>query len=345
MVKMSRLSVLTLFFSLFLLLIPTAVMFAEEACCLPDCECTNLEPQDCIDQGGTPLGTGTECSFSYGACCIEEGVCEQMDSVCCVENGFSFYASYSCTEFTCDSTCEYRRFEINRLADYNGDGPINVGDLSYLMTLINSGEKPYFLPIFDANGDCYVERSDLIRLHDWCMTGWEFLEPAECTCIDPVWYGDSCNYQSPGDVDNDGDIDLADATYLTAWLYAGGPEPPVLANADPNGSCCTDSTDIVYISEYLFQGGPAPVECTCVDIELCPGTCCVEPGGDANGDGATDVGDAVYIINYAFKGGPAPGCLSEGDANNDGSVDVGDAVYIINYAFKGGPTPVCGSID
>ena len=33
----------------------------DQACCLPDAQCTLLTPNECTALGGTPLGTGTDC--------------------------------------------------------------------------------------------------------------------------------------------------------------------------------------------------------------------------------------------------------------------------------------------
>jgi hypothetical protein len=102
--------------------------------------------------------------------------------------------------------------------------------------------------------------------------GW-FYEGDGTTCTpNPC---DSCDYQNPGDVDNDGAMNVADVTYLISFLYLGGPAPPVMANADPNGDCCIDYRDVLYLIEFLFLNGPAPVNCTCVDPPVCipaPGT-------------------------------------------------------------------------
>ncbi|MDH4035842.1 MAG: dockerin type I repeat-containing protein, partial [candidate division Zixibacteria bacterium] len=80
---------------------------------------------------------------------------------------------------------------------------------------------------------------------------------------------DSCDYQNPGDVNDDGFWNISDLTYLISFLYISGPAPPVLANADVNGDCCIGYDDIIYLIEYLFNGGPAPVNCTCVDPPIC----------------------------------------------------------------------------
>ncbi|HWR83522.1 MAG TPA: LamG-like jellyroll fold domain-containing protein [Candidatus Deferrimicrobium sp.] len=53
-----------------------------EACCLPD-GCQMLTPQSCIAAGGTPMGSGTQCTTPE-ACCFRGGGCAVMDPLCCV---------------------------------------------------------------------------------------------------------------------------------------------------------------------------------------------------------------------------------------------------------------------
>jgi len=65
---------------------------------------------------------------------------------------------------------------------------------------------------------------------------------------------------SRGDVDNDGSINVGDPTYLSDYLYFGGPEPfpsPLLGDADCSGS--VNVVDINYLTDYLFFDGPPPV--------------------------------------------------------------------------------------
>jgi len=42
-------------------------------------------------------------------------------------------------------------------------------------------------------------------------------------------------------------------------MFAAGPPPPQMNNADVDGSCSIDVTDITYFVNYLFVSGPAPV--------------------------------------------------------------------------------------
>jgi len=65
-----------------------------------------------------------------------------------------------------------------------------------------------------------------------------------------------------GDVDLDGNVTVADLTYLVNYLFKGG-EPPLLecmGNVDGiTGSYPIDVADLTYFVNYLFKGGPALV--------------------------------------------------------------------------------------
>ncbi|PKK82161.1 MAG: hypothetical protein CVT49_15185 [candidate division Zixibacteria bacterium HGW-Zixibacteria-1] len=78
-------------------------------------------------------------------------------------------------------------------------------------------------------------------------------------------YDDDCNYccNVPGDVNNDDDVNILDASYLTDYLYKGGSAPPCPDEADSNGNCAINILDVTYLINYLYKGGPPPV-CGCV---------------------------------------------------------------------------------
>lgn len=60
-----------------------------------------------------------------------------------------------------------------------------------------------------------------------------------------------------GDVGNDGiGPDISDLSYLIAFLYLGGPPPPVSAKADVDGSLGVDIGDISALISYLYLAGP-----------------------------------------------------------------------------------------
>ena len=68
-----------------------------------------------------------------------------------------------------------------------------------------------------------------------------------------------------GDANADGEIDIADATFLLQYLFAGGSFPPCLDAADSNDDGKLDLSDSIFLLTYLFSGEtrlPDPVK-TC----------------------------------------------------------------------------------
>ncbi|MBU8933446.1 MAG: thrombospondin type 3 repeat-containing protein [candidate division Zixibacteria bacterium] len=64
-----------------------------------------------------------------------------------------------------------------------------------------------------------------------------------------------------GNVDDIGEVNIADLTYLVSYLYTGGSEPPCMEESDIDGNVEINIADLTYLVSYLFTGGPAPVAC------------------------------------------------------------------------------------
>ncbi len=81
------------------------------------------------------------------------------------------------------------------------------------------------------------------------------------TLSDEVDFAISIAYNPgmPGDINNDGDLNVADLTYLVEWLFKGGPAPVIMNSADVNASCSHDVDDLTYLVAFLFQSGPTPL--------------------------------------------------------------------------------------
>ena len=63
----------------------------------------------------------------------------------------------------------------------------------------------------------------------------------------------------PGDVGNDGRMNLMDIIYLINYIYKEGPFPvPHQMVGDIDCSGGIDILDIMYLINYLYKGGPAP---------------------------------------------------------------------------------------
>lgn len=73
--------------------------------------------------------------------------------------------------------------------------------------------------------------------------------------IDNVYY---YNAGPCGDVNSDGNVTVADAVYLSGYIYRGGPPP--IGEADVNLDGNITIADANYITGYLYRGGPPPCE-------------------------------------------------------------------------------------
>ncbi len=87
--------------------------------------------------------------------------------------------------------------------------------------------------------------------------------------------------QKPGDVSQNGRIDVTDGIQTLLYLFGGrdGPCSTVEGNEtlmDTNGDGKVDTSDAVYTMTYLFLRGPAPAAgVACVRMSGCPDVCVV----------------------------------------------------------------------
>jgi hypothetical protein len=83
--------------------------------------------------------------------------------------------------------------------------------------------------------------------------------PANNSCISLIGaLGIGCDYAC-GDINNSGNINILDVTFLISYLYMGGPAPNPLNNADVNSDGNVNLLDITYLIAFLYYGGPEPV--------------------------------------------------------------------------------------
>ncbi len=87
------------------------------------------------------------------------------------------------------------------------------------------------------------------------------ISPAECGCCN----GDGLRGNADGITGAGGEVDVADLTYLVAYLFLGGPAPPCLDEGNVDGITGAggpvDVADLTYLVAYLFLGGPPPASC------------------------------------------------------------------------------------
>jgi hypothetical protein len=78
--------------------------------------------------------------------------------------------------------------------------------------------------------------------------------------------GDACETActcTPGNANGDGALNISDAVYLIAFIFAGGsaPAPYAICSGDANCDCAVNISDAVYLIAYIFVGGSAPCSC------------------------------------------------------------------------------------
>ena len=67
------------------------------------------------------------------------------------------------------------------------------------------------------------------------------------------------DFNAPGsDTGGDGGVNIADLTFLVAYLFGGGASPDPLCAADVNHDGAVNIADLTYLVAYLFGGGPEP---------------------------------------------------------------------------------------
>ena len=68
----------------------------------------------------------------------------------------------------------------------------------------------------------------------------------------------ACAAYACGDCNGDGRVTIADATYLVAYIYRGGPGP--LGQADVNLDGRVTIADATYLVAFIYRGGPPPCQ-------------------------------------------------------------------------------------
>jgi hypothetical protein len=62
-----------------------------------------------------------------------------------------------------------------------------------------------------------------------------------------------------GDANGDSAVNVGDVTFLTDYLFRGGPEPCICEAADCNADTTITVADQVYLINYLYRGGAEPL--------------------------------------------------------------------------------------
>ncbi|MFH2055987.1 MAG: S8 family serine peptidase [bacterium] len=73
-----------------------------------------------------------------------------------------------------------------------------------------------------------------------------------------LWVGGGGPAYTCGDANGDEIVNITDATFLIAYIFAGGAPPDPLESGDANCDALTNITDATYLIAYIFGGGPEP---------------------------------------------------------------------------------------
>ena len=97
---------------------------AYEACCLGQGICSEWPPSTCITQGGTPQGSGTDCTsiVCLEACCFGGDCCIDLDpSDCTAHGGISQGPNTSCASVQCSQAAQACCFSDGSCDDLEPD--------------------------------------------------------------------------------------------------------------------------------------------------------------------------------------------------------------------------------
>jgi len=278
------------------------------------------------------------------------------------------------------------------LGDYDGDGDLDLieGSLIGPMTnqvYLNDGNGNFaadgsLLPgpshitslcsgDLDADGDLDVVASSRGTTESgswiWFNDGAGTFDVVETVVGSAGAYG-----QALGDLDGDGDLDLAEmdpfpdgagAVYLNDGngSFSEHSQPlgaercisVALGDLDDDGDLdlavanFDNGPDLIYFNEYQgpdCDGNGVPDLC-----QLDPTTDTNGDGildscqgfirGEINGDGSIDVADGVFLLNYLFSNGETPSCIRSSDINDDGTLNLADPITLLAYLFNNAPAP------
>jgi hypothetical protein len=72
--------------------------------------------------------------------------------------------------------------------------------------------------------------------------------------------GGSCCVQR-GNVNGEGDIDIADLTFLVGFMFKSGAPPPCPEEGNVNAMGEIDIADLTFLVNFMFKSGPVPPPC------------------------------------------------------------------------------------
>ncbi len=163
-----------------------------------------------------------------------------------------------------DTLYHYSGMSGYTLSDSTNSDIHTVVTFDTLPTLTQADTFVYYVLLTTHRDGTLAEfKKEVVGGMAWyCMN----IAPDSCSCCN----GDTIRGNADGLVSAGGEVDIADVTYLIAWLLPpmgepSGPAPPCLAEGNADGLVSAggpvDIADVAYLVAYLFLGGPAPVWC------------------------------------------------------------------------------------
>ena len=119
----------------------------------------------------------------------------------------------------------------------------------------------------------------------------------------------------PGDVNNDGAVNIADVTALIDMLLHGTSYYNAAADMNQDGS--VNIADVTALIDYLLNGGGKK--------------------GDVNNDGQVNIADVTSLIDYLLTGTTSIN-KHNADVNSDGQINIADVTALIDYLLTGNTT-------
>lgn len=179
-----------------------------------------------------------------------------------------FRASPVVADIDADSELEI----IVATADFNASPPVpDLYAFEYDANLVNDswpliGEDIVGTPALadiDYDGQLELAVGTWYVSEFWCWELGEGTYPAFLAW--PMYHHDRWHtgYSvqfSCGDVDGNNVVNVSDAVFLLAYIFAGGSAPEPLEVGDADFNALVNISDVVYLVAYIFGGGPKPCD-------------------------------------------------------------------------------------